>query len=379
MSAFNDPRYLAAQGLLNTPRTIEQDKPCPKCGYNLKGLTVGGVCPECGRAISVPQKRMLEDTLVDAPRAYLLRFTVAISAAFVGLACIIFGLFTALTLAVMNSVFGFYGQSGPNAIVGPQLQIPTPSDTFYTLVFLFGSLAWVGGFVVTTLPRPDPPDADEPRRREWYRLRVASWGTQGAWVLAAALLLVLTMSAPTPGPGAGMPLWVVVIATISAISALVAFVGLVPSAVLLSCYADWVPDTELSWRMRTSAWSIGVFGALIVVTGLTPPGWPSFAGVIPFMLWLGIAVFWVGFLGGLGVQFFSIGQLAMAGWAAKENHRIREERDQRMLEKMRREKEEYDQRIDAVRRHVDEPAPGVRKVGVAPRGPDAHPTPRPKP
>ena len=90
MSAFNDPRYLAAQGMLGTPMPIESDRPCAGCGYNLKGLFVGGVCPECGRPISVPKKRMLDDTLVDAPRAFLLRFAVAASAAFVVL-CIVIG------------------------------------------------------------------------------------------------------------------------------------------------------------------------------------------------------------------------------------------------------------------------------------------------
>lgn len=379
MSAFNDPRYLAAQGMLGTPMPIESDRPCAGCGYNLKGLFVGGVCPECGRPISVPKKRMLDDTLVDAPRAFLLRFAVAASAAFVGLVCIVFGLFTAITLLVINSVFGFYGQAGPNAIVGPQLRIPTPSHTFYASVFMFGAVAWCAGFIVTTLPRPDPPGVHESRRREWLRLRLACWGLQCLWLLAASLLLLLVMRAPSPGPGAAMPTWVVVIATIASLSALFAFLGLLPCAVLLARYADWVPDNELSWRFRTSAWSVAVFGTLIVLTGITPPGLPSFSGVIPFILWLGLAFFWLGFLGGLGVQFWSIGQLAAAGWAAKTNHQIREDRDRRMLEKMQREKEEADRRADALKRHLDEPAPGVHKVGVAPRGSDGRPAPPRKP
>src|SRR5690606_16268158 len=28
---------------------IEQDVPCPDCGYNLRGLRMDGRCPECGR------------------------------------------------------------------------------------------------------------------------------------------------------------------------------------------------------------------------------------------------------------------------------------------------------------------------------------------
>jgi uncharacterized repeat protein (TIGR04138 family) len=30
---------------------ILDDEPCPRCGYNLRGLCEGGRCPECGRSI----------------------------------------------------------------------------------------------------------------------------------------------------------------------------------------------------------------------------------------------------------------------------------------------------------------------------------------
>lgn len=380
MSAFNDPRYLAAQGLLNTPRTIEQDKPCPKCGYNLKGLTVGGVCPECGRAISVPQKRMLEDTLIDAPRAYLHRFAISLSVAFLGLAMSVLGIFTIVSSAVVKGVFGFYQLGG----IGMNMIVPSIPDRLFAVVFLVGAAMWAGGLLVATLPRPTPVDAQDSRKREWMRLRVGVGVTQAAWFVAAVLAFLLVYLAPQqPAPGAGPSVspsaWMGPVAGVALFFTLTGIVGLIPTAVLLARFADWVPDTDLGWRMRTSAWSIAVFGTLLVLTGVTPPGLPSFAGLIPFLLWISVGFVWAFFIIGLLVQFWSIGQLASAGWAAKENHRIREERDQRMLEKMRREKEEYDQRIDAVRRHVDEPAPGIRKVGVAPRGPDAHPTPRPKP
>lgn len=383
MSAFNDPRYLAAQGLLNQPRPIEHDKPCPKCGYNLKGLFVGGVCPECGRAISVPQKRMLEDTLVHAPRAYLSRFALALTCAVVGLAMSLLGFFTIVTSAIVNGVLGFYRIGGTNNSLAPglNLRVPSAPDHAYAVIFLLGAAMWSVGLFIATLPRPTPPDVPESRAKEWQRLRVTSRLSQGMWSLAAflGLLLVYLAPAPTYGGQASPPGWMGPTAILAALATLIGIIGLVPTSVLLARYAEWVPDNDLSWRMRTSAWSMAVFGSLIVLTGVTPPGLPSLAGIIPFVLWLGLAMFWVFFLAGVGVLFWSIGQLAAAGWAAKENHRIREERDQRMLDKMRREKEEYDRKIDAVRRHTDEPAPGVRKAGVAPRGPDARPAPRPKP
>jgi len=34
----------------NAPTPIEEDRPCPACGYSLRGL-MGSACPECGQAL----------------------------------------------------------------------------------------------------------------------------------------------------------------------------------------------------------------------------------------------------------------------------------------------------------------------------------------
>lgn len=369
MSAFNDPRYLAATGAIKgLPTIIGHDRPCPGCGYNLIGLAVGGVCPECGRPITSVVRKGLDDTLIDAPRPYLKRFASALTAGFIGLALNVLGLFTALSLAVVNSVFGFYGTVGPNGAVGPQLRIPTPSDGLFAAAFVLGSALWLAGLIVATLPRPTPPSAPESREREWSRMRVAAWLTQGAWPFASIVILILALAAPAPAPGGSMPAWVAALATLALAATLVAIGGLVPAAILLARYADWIPDTDLGWRMRTSAWSIGVFGSLILLTGVTPPGLPSFAGLIPFVLWMSLGFLWLFFLAGLAVLFWSIAQMAKTAWDAVANHAQREERDKRMLERMRQEREDQQRRADLVP-HLDEPAPGVRKVGVAPRRP----------
>jgi hypothetical protein len=371
MSAFNDPRYLAASGAIKgVTMLVEQDRACPACGYNLKGLAVGGVCPECGRAIALAAKKGDTDMLVDAPRGYLNRFAGSLTIAFVGLSFNLIGLFTVVVLAIVNSVFGFYGQTGPNGMVGPQLRIPTPSDGVFATVFLAGAGVWLTGLIIATIPRPTPLTADASRATEWKRLRIATVITQSGWFLASALILVIAIAAPTPPPGTPMPGWVPFSATVAVIAACGGLVGLIPTAILLARYADWIPDPELGWRMRTSAWSIGVFGTLILLTGVTPPGLPSVAGLIPFVLWMTIGFIWIFFLAGLGVLFVSIAQMAKTSWDAVANHRHREEKDQRMLEKMRREREEQDRRAELMGRH-DEPSPGVRKIGVAPKPPHA--------
>jgi hypothetical protein len=378
MSAFNDPRYLAASGAIKgIPMLVEQDRPCPACGYNLKGLAVGGVCPECGRAIALAAKKGESDTLVDAPRHYLHRFATSLTVAFLGLSLNLLGLFTVVGIIAINGVLVFYRLGGPKKLAwGVNWQIRTPSNTLIGIAFLIGAGIWLGGLLVATLPRPTPPAAPESRSEEWKRLRLAVWILEAGWLACAAIILILALAAPTPLPvtAAGvapvMPAWVGIASSLALLAAFAGLVGLLPTAILLGRYADWIPDTELGWRLRTSAWSIGVFGTLILVTGVTPPGLPSFAGLIPFALWLSIGFIWLFFLAGLGVLFLSIAQMAKTSWDAVENHRHREEKDQRMLEKMRREREEQDRRADRVP-HQDEPTPGVRKIGVAPGKPPA--------
>ncbi len=39
-----------------TGELITQDRACPTCGYNLRTLRVGAVCPECGQRIPEPRR-----------------------------------------------------------------------------------------------------------------------------------------------------------------------------------------------------------------------------------------------------------------------------------------------------------------------------------
>jgi len=49
-SVFNEPAFLADQS--NQARLVDHDLPCSQCGYNLRGMTVGRSCPECGKSIA---------------------------------------------------------------------------------------------------------------------------------------------------------------------------------------------------------------------------------------------------------------------------------------------------------------------------------------
>jgi len=49
-SVFREPAFLADPA--NASKLIDCDLPCPRCRYNLRGLTVDRPCPECGHSIA---------------------------------------------------------------------------------------------------------------------------------------------------------------------------------------------------------------------------------------------------------------------------------------------------------------------------------------
>ncbi len=64
MSGFLSSKYLKYQQARIHER-IEQDLPCAKCGYNVRGLTYAGSCPEC----SAPIERGAGDVLLSGDDA----------------------------------------------------------------------------------------------------------------------------------------------------------------------------------------------------------------------------------------------------------------------------------------------------------------------
>lgn len=47
----------APEASATSPETIDTDTPCRRCGYNLRGLSTAGQCPECGIAVRVTMLR----------------------------------------------------------------------------------------------------------------------------------------------------------------------------------------------------------------------------------------------------------------------------------------------------------------------------------
>ncbi|TVQ59046.1 MAG: hypothetical protein EA379_12075 [Phycisphaerales bacterium] len=297
---------------------ILDERPCPGCGYELRGLREFAPCPECGRIISLAMQghdgatkkpSLVVEQLVDAPVGYI-RVT---QAGFVAMI-----LATVMTFVVgvslFASAFGFGGLSN----AAPML--------------LIASLLWLGGLALVMRPRPLLPDAPRTIETEWWMLRLVTLLTQSAFVLAAAV------GALAPGGPSAMGGALLLLALALA---LIGAIGWIPTTVLLARYADWTADTDLGWRLRYAAMGMGVTAPLIAVMEFAAPrSWDVFMFYRLFTIFIFMLL-----LTSLGVFLWSSVSLAATCALAAGIARTRRSKDQRLVDRMRAEAEAHMRRV----------------------------------
>lgn len=80
MSRFFSPKYLKYRRPVREASVeIVEDVPCPRCGYNLRGLATGRNCPECGHRIRRGTPR--QDVLLSVSEAERRAWTVGLALA----------------------------------------------------------------------------------------------------------------------------------------------------------------------------------------------------------------------------------------------------------------------------------------------------------
>lgn len=238
--------------------TILDDRACSSCGYSLKGLDAGGVCPECGEACATALAGLgvrPEDN-VDISRtsfAFLLVLGIGL------FLCGVSGIFVARFAHVL---------------------LVDAVDADEVRLGLAGSGLWV---VAALILLRDRPRAQQTKtvlddHAPWFiRLGVAI--SQPAWI-AAAGFAHLELSG-TPGAAAGK--W---------IAFLLASLGAPLVPWVISSIAEWVGSSNLMNWLRNAAWCLA-FGVVVLpiaeLLWATKMNWTSlltFPAGLAHVLWV---------------------------------------------------------------------------------------------
>lgn len=284
-----------------TQQSIITDKrACEKCDYELRGLRVGGNCPECGTPIRAKRKSFgaREGNLTDAPPRYIRGLRLG---------------FTLMAGAIALSIFG--------AVAG------TMSFALGFIAALAASALWLVGVFQISKPRPpefaerEEPILDGERMRTIVRACGAVWvfyvlfaGGHDALVLAAA-------------KGGGNGILEGLMLGLRVLAGVGAYLSLIPMCIYVSEMAFWMSDDAGGWRLRGAAWAMAVFGTLqLLMQGMAAMG-ADF--LMLFVFWCAVIVLIADVVFGLAI----IGCARMAGYALSYQAQI-EGRQERITQRL---------------------------------------------
>lgn len=241
------PAGASFNGVNGRHRTFESDQPCAGCGYNLKGRAIGDHCPECGKpaGMAIPHEQWLSH----APISFLKPFSkgAMITGVMVPIHCVAF------TLLI------FFSRSTTTAV----------------LASITGCVYAIG---VTLLTVPRPAADGSANVREWAALRMLSrlsqWGWLGGTIAIAADAAI---TARVPGAPAGT-----VFSLMGVLMFVMAIAGLVPLLIYLVRIAQWAGDSEFADRLRMLPLLLPVSAAVAATGGIVGPMLSG--GVVTFLL-----------------------------------------------------------------------------------------------
>lgn len=218
MARAPDPHNLRNLAKKAAP-AIDVDRECAGCGYNLRGLRYGVVCPECGMPSTAPPG--IDDPLSVMPMRIILAL---VRGCWVASICVVL-----MVAVVLAERFG---------ALDARIAM-----TILTVL----SMVWVGAVVWLT-PVFSLPEAVS--RGFGYRspLRSAGRWLQVGWVVATGFT-ALRASVNAPAPVEGL-LWLGTIVGLMA-----GLSGLVALSILMERLADWARDEDAQRMFNWAAWS----------------------------------------------------------------------------------------------------------------------------
>lgn len=218
---------------------IDSDKKCRTCGYELRGLPVGGNCPECGQPTFIPPT--IDNPLSLMPRGVIRRLKWGCWAAF---------WYMALTIVL---VLMLWWSTIPKMVIH--------------VAMLALAISWQAG-VRLAIPALELPQATIRSFSSRSRMRFATHWLQIGW-LVASMGGVLKMAFPGPSPLDDV--YVIMIRY----GLMVGILGLVLLAIMQERIADWCRDDEakrsllwVMWCLIPAAWFFSIQPALSLWTVL---------------------------------------------------------------------------------------------------------------
>lgn len=257
-------------GLPTISDPIVQDRPCPRCSYNLKGLRTGDRCPECGTPIKRAARAQLATAVSDVPIEYLRVMRLGAMLVCIG-----------LPLGAITMVIGIVMITASGA----------KSDVF--LIAALGFACWYAGVFLLHTDQPGAVEesriSDEgsgPRPAYWkWRLANRILGAAPATAMLMASAAIQLMS-PITGATTSSQL-LTILAAATGLIGLLAFFSVCYYQAMI---ADWVGDSEMGYRFRTAPLVAtlggGIFGSAFVFILLEVLGW----GTVAAFSMIGLAV-----------------------------------------------------------------------------------------
>ncbi len=266
MSQFLSNKFLTLRA--SAVRGVERDQACFGCGYNLRGLQVGGSCPECGAPIQF--RHLARDLLTEAPLPEIRKLRSGFH-----LATLVVLLFPVPLIA---------------AAMGQTLEITC-------IALLMVGVLWVMASRLLT-PSLSAPGAARRGFTDSASLRLAARWLQLGWP-TAALLILATEVMP-------MTLWSDRILMVSTLASLLAGVaGLVMLSVLMEHLAEWCRN-ELAQQLFTfTAWTLPICTAGLLMSLIATPF---------LLLTCSLTLFWIAALVGFFLGLCSVGR--SVSWSA---------------------------------------------------------------
>jgi hypothetical protein len=226
---------------------IAEDTPCRKCGYNLRGLSSDGRCPECGTSVGFSLQgdllRFCDPGWVETLRR--------------GIQCIIAGVVLAFVAGLGIFVMAVGGRGGPPIW-------PLIGGAIIIAAMIVATIGW------WLLTRPDPSGLGEDQYGTVRKIiRVAQ-------VVGLVQLFLANVTRVTTLDDVTM----MAIQAVTIICHIVEAVGIFAECAYLERLARRIPDAQISARAHFLMWALGltygVFRLFSVALNLL--GWRPVAG-----------------------------------------------------------------------------------------------------